>query len=203
MTDYERHAARMFGDMYEVASVLGSHGFRCAAARAGKRTLVDAVTGEPIALLGENDSHEFATWLETEHPLPPRPVRYTLARLESGRTYAIGPSSVDGGGVDEPVELERRWPRHACPTCHAHADCCECPRRCTLPATCRDHGEVEGYWGPYAERPLCPVCHRECDDGAGSIDLVPVPMPPPWSRRLLEDTAPGTVYTDTEEEPTP
>lgn len=69
--DYERHAARMFSDPIELASRLGAHEFRCVTPPYAGRTrqLVDAVSGEPIAIVTEEEARELATWLETERPL--------------------------------------------------------------------------------------------------------------------------------------
>lgn len=103
-------------DMYELASVLGAHGFRVKPLLAGRArgvaTLEDAVTREPIATVTSAEARELATWLETEDPLPARPERYTLCEIwaEEPRMYAIGSSSIDGYGVDEPIEIEP-WSR--------------------------------------------------------------------------------------------
>jgi hypothetical protein len=71
-------------DMYEIASVLGAHGFRVKPLLVGRArgvaTLEDVITGEPIALVTETETEarQLAAWLESERPLPARPVPYRL-----------------------------------------------------------------------------------------------------------------------------
>lgn len=79
MTDYERHARLLAGpksDLYEVASVLGAHGFRVCPLLVGRArgvaVLIDAVTHEPIANVTGAEARELAAWLELERPLPAR-----------------------------------------------------------------------------------------------------------------------------------
>jgi hypothetical protein len=72
MTDYDRHAQLLFGDMYEVASVLGSHEFRIIPCTRHVAKLVDAVTHEPIAIVTGAEARELAAWCEINRPLEPR-----------------------------------------------------------------------------------------------------------------------------------
>lgn len=66
MTDFERHATRLFGDMYEVASLLGAHGFRVETIGDSRYELADMITGECAAVVSRHEAAELAAWLELQ-----------------------------------------------------------------------------------------------------------------------------------------
>lgn len=101
----------MIESMIELASVLGAHGFRVVYQRFSPSVrLVDMITREPIAFVPLEEARALATWLESESPLPARPVTYTLTykppRCCDRAPFHQGPCWPSPGTL---VEFEGMW----------------------------------------------------------------------------------------------